>query len=1807
MDAERKRLLAIIDYVEATERDKLKAVFDYTQHKGYRFDEIDVRDLPSVTWNRVIEDDIVWLEVGRLAKRQSPVPKEPLLRLWLQISDDPALPPALKETITGKALADEGFGPSDEVPEFVSLVDQEFEEQVRNLHTDYLNSEWQPWSVEEARRRKSISLYNSLFAVRQLLDGTAETPVEFVCGIGVSTIVRDGTRLRYPLLTVPLEVSLNEKSHAIEIRPRIEVSAGIEADLLDRLELNSVDEWRKFTSSFLNSLDDDPLSPFAEETFQPILRQAVAVLDSNAVYIPDEKPENGRVIPSFQDFLQVSDAFVFYQRERRATQLMEDLDRFRTIVEGDDALEIPEAVRALLNDPANEPASEDFPTFRGVSTIPGITSSDGTGEDLFFPKPFNQEQVQVVQRLAVRPAVVVQGPPGTGKTHTISNIISHYLATGKRVLITSQKSPALKVLRQQLPEAIRPLVISLLDSDRDGLKQFQQSVDTIAERLQNTNRNQVSEEIKALDHEIDAIHRKLATLDREVDEIGRRSIASISISGETVYPLDAAKELVSSQLDVALISDELTEAECFEPQFADEDIAALRKARKSLGQDLSYLGLTIPSQDHFPNLELLISIHRDLSRVETIQQQIENGVLVEFADQSEKSFKLAEDLVRDLKEVQQSRARLCSEGFGWTESLIAKTRSGKAMPALDALTAMESDISILAVEDQYFLTRPIELPDNWQSDEKLIAAVRKYASGESPLGFWTGLLGGALKNQLASIKLIGQAPDSASEWQVIERYIDYLGKSRKLKLSWNHAANHAELDMVPNEETSVGTRLAAQLNHLSALKDLVSLERSMDDRIQQLLPRWRGVPIKDDGPVGDLIDTIELNQTRERLSRARRSRDLLVNYLQGCQGEISHELMRCVINDLGNPSVADSQFSQTWTDLLQRLNSLLPKMGLLNSVSEVTKKIEASGAPNWARQLRSDPVIGQEDPLTPGNWRQVWRYRRLANWLSRVDQHGRLRELGLARGQQEQRLRKAYERSIELRTWLEMRRKATDSVQSALAAYADAVRRIGKGTGKRAGRYRREARLASDRAKAALPCWIMPHYRVSESLPAELGGFDLVIVDEASQSTLSALPAFLRAKQILIVGDDKQVSPDFVGRDQERAALLAKRYLTDQVEAYKSALTEEKSLYDLGKIAFAGGSLMLTEHFRSVAPIIEFSKAQFYGHQLSPLRLPTASERLDPPLIDILVEDGYRNGKTNPPEADCIVYEIAKIVADPSMAGRSIGVTTLLGQEQAALIYSKIENSIGTESMERHQIRVGDPTAFQGDERDIMFVSLVADKQDTPLVGKAYEQRFNVATSRARDRMVLVRSVELDDVRPSDQLRRALLEHFRVPFPSEGVLVKTRRDRCESEFEREVFDILAERGFLVDTQVRVGNFRIDLVVEGENDKRLAVELDGDRYHGPEQWSSDMMRQRILERAGWEVWRCFASRFYRERDEVVNELVELLRNRGISPIAQSQDWVSVYTEQRRWTSKDYSPAAEPMIPATASLVDELPKSGSNLSAPQYANRIKEPVARPVFEVREPSTDFIHQPRSTNVNATPPANLDLDRSASDRRPQPERQQNAGQRASIATSKESPKPTRNEISQAEPVSEDLIQLSILRLMSDGREWSLGDLKRKLSVTFNDSVRNMNTSVAIQQSWDALIYRILSGLQSNSLVKRGFVEINSARQHVITSRGVEFLKKSTTNSANKSSGTSRFSVDDARRALIELREQTIKPMFPDADPARGLLRKSMLDELLRKRPTSKEEFQRLISSEMRAETDIQQFQKHIMSVFEVIEKIEE
>jgi very-short-patch-repair endonuclease len=308
-------------------------------------------------------------------------------------------------------------------------------------------------------------------------------------------------------------------------------------------------------------------------------------------------------------------------------------------------------------------------------------------------------------------------------------------------------------------------------------------------------------------------------------------------------------------------------------------------------------------------------------------------------------------------------------------------------------------------------------------------------------------------------------------------------------------------------------------------------------------------------------------------------------------------------------------------------------------------------------------------------------------------------------------------------------------------------------------------------------------------------------------------------------------------------------------------------------------------------------------------------------LIDLYVPHGRRFRDINEPEVDVIVAEITKMVSDPMYEGRSIGVISLIGSAQANRIYTRLIAELGTEVIEKHRIMCGNAATFQGQERDIVFLSMVAcPETSVAQTSRVFEQRFNVASSRARDRLILVRSVASSDLKPGD-LKLALIEHFREPMKGNN-LIKPKEvlELCQSEFERDFGRCLLDLGYRIRPQVPVGGYAIDFVVEGSDDRRLAIELDGDKYHGPDRWAEDIKRQRALERLGWTFWRCWGSAWISDREGCLADLLAALQRLGIEPIGTSEIG-GAYTEHIEVrVQTETEPVVEESVPAEPILAE-----------------------------------------------------------------------------------------------------------------------------------------------------------------------------------------------------------------------------------------------------------------------------------------------
>ena len=136
--------------------------------------------------------------------------------------------------------------------------------------------------------------------------------------------------------------------------------------------------------------------------------------------------------------------------------------------------------------------------------------------------------------------------------------------------------------------------------------------------------------------------------------------------------------------------------------------------------------------------------------------------------------------------------------------------------------------------------------------------------------------------------------------------------------------------------------------------------------------------------------------------------------------------------------------------------------------------------------------------------------------------------------------------------------------------------------------------------------------------------------------------------------------------------------------------------------------------------------------------IPTASERLDPPLIDVYVPHGRKLRDQNQAEAGWIVDEIDRITSDPSTAKRSIGVISLIGNKQAKLIQDMLTKRLGTDVLVRNRVMCGNAATFQGQERDIVFLSMVA----CPVKARSQSTRSRAALLAHQARHTITANLE---------------------------------------------------------------------------------------------------------------------------------------------------------------------------------------------------------------------------------------------------------------------------------------------------------------------------------------------------------------------------------------------------------------------------------------------------------------------------------
>lgn len=429
------------------------------------------------------------------------------------------------------------------------------------------------------------------------------------------------------------------------------------------------------------------------------------------------------------------------------------------------------------------------------------------------------------------------------------------------------------------------------------------------------------------------------------------------------------------------------------------------------------------------------------------------------------------------------------------------------------------------------------------------------------------------------------------------------------------------------------------------------------------------------------------------------------------------------------------------------------------------------------------------------------------------------------------------------------------------------------------------------------PCLMMSPLSVSVFLEAQSYEFDMVVFDEASQvCTEDAIGAIMRGKQVIIVGDSKQLPPtNFFATTLSDADFDTESDEVDDTGAYESILDEALNVIP---------ELSLRWHYRSRHEhLIAFSNAKIYDNKL--VTFPSFNEDVKDFGVEyIYVPDGIydRGGKRNniieANKVTDLVFEHFK-----THPNRSLGVVTFSEAQQQAIDMAIRQRRLANSTFDQFFSEDKDEAFFiknlenvQGDERDTIIFSIGYAKDSKgimymsfgPLSRDGGFRRLNVAITRAKFNLKLVGSILSTDI-DTDKITSEGAKMLRsyIEFARNGITALQSEftypatPELESPFEESVYDFLVSKGFKTVTQVGCSGFRIDMAVRHSKLSGvfvLGIECDGATYHASRTARErDRLRQSVLEDIGWRIYRIWSTDWIKDPISEGQKLLSAIEN------------------------------------------------------------------------------------------------------------------------------------------------------------------------------------------------------------------------------------------------------------------------------------------------------------------------------------------
>jgi len=1015
----------------------------------------------SPAWSDGFEPGEPWLLVHKQQFPKPPAPPEAILG-WVEeqvLKRASAKMPALKSTRLEPdpaAKMDDGEEPP--------LVEVKLEDHPEvSAAFEAFRPIWEAWSAEYMRRDCIQSVYAELFRLHTQVRKQGEI-LELVLGLGLLDW-RDSSKGSSPpiqrhMVTARVDLLLDPTTGIIQLNGAAEgVQLRIEDDMLDA-ELRPERGQYAAVTEQLSAIDDDV---WDRQRIFTALKSWATALHPDCEWSTELKPAIGEISKP-----RVTFAPALILRKRTQVGMVRIYDAIISRLSSRDE-DIPAGWTGLIDDEGDE----DPEYHPGESGAPGESwpATRLDAQEVYFPLPANREQRRIVDAIASRRGVLVQGPPGTGKSHTIANLVCHSLATGKRVLITAETGRALNVLKGKLPADIQPLCVSVLGQGGDAFAELNASVQGITSRFATWRPGAYDSRIAEIDDELAVARRSLAKTDFELRSLREEeTYPHTLINGAYAGSASAIAQRVAQErerfgwLQVPLdAADHPPVGQAEIEQWLN--ISRHRDATAAEGSRLRIIGTdALPLPEEFA---FAVDAEREakdaLERLASLRAHLAYQPI--FALPPEARTKLGDGL----REINNRRKRLLRLRDDWVPRAVSSALEGRQARWQ---TLLNQSRELLQKADEILEklgTASVSIPagkDPRAARADAAAVIEHLRAG----GKWTSfgvLTPRAVKDRTYLREVVtvdGQTAVTPDRLQIVCDFLDLTFAFEGMELAWS---DHGGLP----SGSQPRIRLAAIREHVDCLDR--ALQYAADCR--NFGRALNGAPLAIPEPdwLGDdaeeWLGIIDASSVEERHRMATERTTACLSELKAVrQLHDAHPIVAVLMRAVEQRDITG--YSQAY-ETVRGVERTRREEQLRAQVETALKAAVPGLAESVTANLENE---AWDDRF--GEWKAAWRWAVAENWLRKRSDVGYRERLWQRRKEIDSAISTSLGEAAALRAWTYFFNRLSPTEAAALKSWREAVRAIGRGTGRsaRIERLRREARQYMDQCREAIPIWIMP-------------------------------------------------------------------------------------------------------------------------------------------------------------------------------------------------------------------------------------------------------------------------------------------------------------------------------------------------------------------------------------------------------------------------------------------------------------------------------------------------------------------------------------------------------------------------------------------------------------------------------------------------------------------------------------------------------------------------------------------------------------